>query len=174
MSDGQLTHAAAQTYDDFFVPALFADWAPRVADAAGVEAGQRVLDVACGTGVLTRELARRVGPASVVGLDPNEGMLAVARRRTPKVDWRRGHAEALPFGDRSFDVVTCQFGLMFFQDRAAGLRQMWRVLRPGGRARGRGLGEPRPDAGIRSRRRAARRAIRLRHRGRDPGAVCSG
>ncbi len=130
---GQVTHDAAEVYEAFFVPALFAEWAPRVAEAARVRAGQRVLDVACGTGVLTREVAVRVGPAgSAVGLDVNAGMLAVARRQAPEVEWRAARAEALPFEDESFDAVVSQFGLMFFQDRQAALGEMLRVLRPGG------------------------------------------
>jgi SAM-dependent methyltransferase len=105
-----------------------------VADAAAIEPGQRALDVACGTGVLAREVASRVGRAgSVVGLDANPGMLAVARRRAPQIEWQEGSAERLPYADRSFDRVVSQFGLMFFGDRAGALREMLRVLRPGGR-----------------------------------------
>src|SRR5690349_10654961 len=130
---GQVTHDAAEVYEAFFVPALFAEWAPRITDVARVRAGQRVLDVACGTGVLTREVAVRVGPAgSAVGLDVNAGMLAVARRRTPDIEWRAACAEALPFEDESFDAVVSQFGLMFFEDRQAALGEMMRILRPGG------------------------------------------
>lgn len=136
MSDharGQVERSAAQVYEEFFVPALFGAWAPKVADAAGLGAGQRVLDVACGTGVLAREAARRVGATgSVTGLDPNEGMLDVARGKGPSIDWRTGTAEALPFADARFDRVVCQFGMMFFQDRAGAVDEMMRVLRPGG------------------------------------------
>jgi SAM-dependent methyltransferase len=131
-SDGQLNDNAAETYEQFFVPALFAEWAPRVAEAAGIRDGHRVLDVACGTGVLARELARRVGPAAVHALDRNEGMLTVARRLAPHVHFHEGRAEALPFEEATFDAVVSQFGLMFFEDRAAALAEMWRVLRPGG------------------------------------------
>ena len=131
---GQVTKSAAEVYEEFFVPALFQEWAPRVADAAGLRPGQRVLDVACGTGVLTRAAAERVGPAgAVAGLDVNDGMLAVARQRAPELEWRQGRAEALPFEPRSFDAVVSQFGLMFFEDRAAALGEMMRVLRPNGR-----------------------------------------
>jgi len=128
---GQIRASAAEIYDEFFVPALFAEWAPRVLDVARVTAGDRVLDVACGTGVLARAAAER--GAETTGLDVNAGMLAVARRHAPRVGWREGHAEALPFADASFDAVLCQFGLMFFDDRAMALREMRRVLRPGGR-----------------------------------------
>ena len=131
---GQVTRSAAEVYEEFFVPALFQEWAARVADAAQLAPGQKALDVACGTGVLAREATRRVQPGgAVVGLDRNEGMLAVARRKAPAIDWRLGMAEALPFADGAFDAVVSQFGLMFFEDRRAALSEMWRVLRPGGR-----------------------------------------
>jgi SAM-dependent methyltransferase len=129
---GQVQSGAAQVYEDFFVPALFLEWAPRVADAAGIVGGQRVLDIACGTGVLAREAAGRVGAASVCGLDRNPAMLEVARRVQPEVEWRLGRAEELPFDAESFDVVVSQFGLMFFDDPVLALREMRRVLRPGG------------------------------------------
>lgn len=126
--------AAANAYEALFVPSLFGPWAPRLVDAAQIQFGQRVLDVASGTGILAREIALRVGSTgSVVGLDPNPGMLAVAERIAPRVEWRQGVAESLPFSDQSFDAVVCQFGLMFFTDRRQALREMLRVLTPGGR-----------------------------------------
>jgi SAM-dependent methyltransferase len=101
---------------------------------ACIHSGQRVLDVACGTGALTREVAARVGSDGlVVGLDPNEGMLVVARRKAPALEWKQGSAEALPFASASFDAVVCQFGLMFFENRRTAIEEMVRVLRPGGR-----------------------------------------
>lgn len=131
---GQVTRSAADIYEEFFVPALFAEWAPRVTSAANVAQGQKILDVACGTGVLTREIRRRLGSnGTIIGLDCNEGMLAVARRWTDGIEWRLGQAEALPFSDNSFDAVVSQFGLMFFEDRPRALAEMWRVLRRGGR-----------------------------------------
>jgi len=133
-STGQIAQTAADVYEQFFVPALFQEWTAKVAKAAGVKAGDKVLDIACGTGVLAREIARRVGPdGRVVGLDRNEGMLAVARRRTPTIEWRSGRAEALPFEADTFDAVVSQFGLMFFDDRVKSIEEMWRVLAPGGR-----------------------------------------
>lgn len=131
---GQVSASAAEIYEEFFLPALFQQWAPRLVAAAQVERGQRVLDVACGTGVVARTLAERVGPeGSVVGIDINGGMLAVARQLAPEIVWIEGPAESLPFDDSTFDAVTSQFGLMFFQDPAGAIREMVRVLRPGGR-----------------------------------------
>jgi ubiquinone/menaquinone biosynthesis C-methylase UbiE len=134
LSEGQVTRSAADVYEEFFVPALFEEWAPRVAKAAQLSPGQKALDVACGTGVLAREAMRCVQPGgSVTGLDRNDIMLTVARRVAPRIEWQSGRAESLPFADGSFDAVVSQFGLMFFEDRAAALREMWRVLKPGGR-----------------------------------------
>lgn len=132
ISDGQVNRDAASVYEEFFVPALFSEWAPRVADALEPMAAGLVLDVACGTGVLGRELARRAGAARVCGIDRNEGMLAVGRRLAPAVDWRVARAEALPFETGHCAAVGSQFGLMFFEDRTRALAEMWRVLAPGG------------------------------------------
>jgi SAM-dependent methyltransferase len=125
---------ALNAYEALFVPALFGQWAPKVAEAAHVQLGSRVLDVACGTGVLAREVASRAGPnARVAGIDASPGMVAVARQLAPSVEWREGVAESLPFADQSFDAVVSQFGLMFFTDRRQALREMWRVLASAGR-----------------------------------------
>jgi ubiquinone/menaquinone biosynthesis C-methylase UbiE len=129
----QLAHDAAVAYEKDCVPAIFAQWAPVLAEIAGIKPGDRVLDVACGTGVLAREAATLAGSRGVTGLDLNEGMLAVARRLRPEIDWRQGDAARLPFQDSAFDAVVSQFALMFFQDRIAALREMWRVLAPRGR-----------------------------------------
>jgi SAM-dependent methyltransferase len=124
----------AAAYEERLVPAIMAEWVPRLLDAAAVGPGDRVLDVACGTGVVARTAAASVGPGGrVTGLDVNPGMLAVARRLAPAIECREGEAEKLPFADGSFDAALCQFGLMFFADRAAALREMMRVLAPGGR-----------------------------------------
>ena len=125
---------AARAYEGLFVPALFGQWATRVADAAGIRPGDRVLDVACGTGVLARTALSRAGRSGhVAGLDPSPGMLAVAEELAPAVSWHRGTAESLPFPDASFDAVVSQFGLMFFADRVRALREMLRVLVADGR-----------------------------------------
>ena len=124
---------AAKAYEALLVPALTGQWVPQLLDAAGVRAGQRILDVACGTGVVAREAQRRTGPTGyVAGLDPSAGMLAVAKQTTPAVDWREGVAESIPFPPDSFDAVVSQFGLMFTQPEQA-IREMLRVSRPDGR-----------------------------------------
>ena len=131
---GQVNRTAAEVYEAFFVPALFQRWARPVAAAARIKSGQNVLDVACGTGALTREIAERVGSeGGATGLDINAGMLAVARQKCPSIEWRQGEAEVLPFNDNRFDAVVSQFGLMFFRDRKQAIEEMARVLRPGGR-----------------------------------------
>ncbi len=125
---------AAGAFEMLMVPALLREWAPRVAAAARIRSGERVLDVACGTGTLAREAAALTGPTGTVnGLDPDPEMLAAARRRAPDLVWRQGVAEALPYADGVFDAVICQFGLPFFSDRRAALGEARRVLAPGGR-----------------------------------------
>ena len=93
-----------------------------------------MLDVGCGTGVLARAAADRVTSAGkIIGLDRNIGMLAVARRIRPDIEWREGDAKELPFNDASFDAVVSQFALMYFTERTTALSEMIRVLKPGGR-----------------------------------------
>lgn len=127
----------ARIYQEYFVPGNFGRWAPLLLERAAPEPGEGVLDVGCGTGVVAREVAARVGPRGrVVGLDPNPQMLAVARELPAPVGagvrWREGDAASLP--DGPFDLVTCQQSLQFVPDRAAAAREMRRVLAPGGRA----------------------------------------
>ena len=96
--------------------------------------GDRLLDVACGTGVVARAAAGRVGPnGTVTGLDLNQAMLAVAQRVATEIDWRQGDVAALPFGDDAFDIVTCQAAIFFFPDPTGALAEMARVTRPSGR-----------------------------------------
>ena len=124
----------AEFYQEVFVPALFAPWSQRIIDKARIDASHRVLDLACGTGLVARDILERVGPSQPpLGFDRSAGMLQVARRLEPRIDWRFGDAVSLPFADDSFDRVVCQFGLMFFSDRVRALREMRRVLKPGGR-----------------------------------------
>ena len=110
---GRIAADAATVYEEFFVPALFQQWSSRVAEAADIATGDRVLDVACGTGVLARTVAQLVGPSgSVAAIDVNEAMLAVAQQASLEIDWRAARAEALPFPDHDFDAVVSQFGLI--------------------------------------------------------------
>lgn len=138
--DWRIPGTWAEIYDAIFIPAMIAAWSPQLAELVGLRPGERVLDVACGTGDWTRCAAARVGPqGQVVGLDISPEMLAMARRKdgagsaAAAIEWREGTADALPFPDAAFDVVCCQLGLMFFPDRIAALREMRRVLVPGGR-----------------------------------------
>lgn len=129
----QITPEQAALYEERFVPALLAQWVDPTLDAAGVEPGQRVLDVACGTGIGARHAVDRVGPTgSVTGVDLNPAMLEVAARVAPDLTWERGDAAALPHPDDSFDVVTCQSAAMFLPDSTAVPREMGRVARPEG------------------------------------------
>ncbi len=121
----------AQGYDRLigrYLPTL----APAFADAAGVRAGARVLDVGCGPGGLTTELVARVGAVNVAAIDPSGPFVDGCRQRNPGVDVRIGMAEELPFGDASFDVTLACLVIPFMSDAAAGLLEMVRVTRPGG------------------------------------------
>ena len=134
----QLQGNAAERYEQWIVPFITGPWVPPLLDLVELRAGERVLDVACGTGVVSRLAARRVAPSgAVTGLDFNEGMLSVAGRLPLPpgltIEWHQGSALALPFADRAFDVVLCQHGLMFFPDRLKALGEMRRVLTHGGR-----------------------------------------
>ncbi|GGR01146.1 class I SAM-dependent methyltransferase [Deinococcus ruber] len=144
MSDGEMEAReaalqAAERYDSFMVPVMFSPLAVLLTDQAALKSGERVLDIACGSGVVTRRAAQQVGSTGrVAALDLNPAMLEIARRHAPSADaavpeWYQGSAQALPFPDASFDVVLCQQGLQFFPDRALALSEMWRVLVPSGR-----------------------------------------
>lgn len=128
---------AAQNYQRFFVPSIGAPVAQDLIGVAKLQPGERVLDVACGTGVVTRLAAKCVGSAGLVaGLDVNPGMLAVARSEAPSevsIDWYEASAEAMPLREGAFDVVLCQMGLQFVADKLAALREMHRVLDTRGR-----------------------------------------
>jgi ubiquinone/menaquinone biosynthesis C-methylase UbiE len=125
----------AENYNRHLVPAIFAPWAEDLVDLAAPRPGERVLDVACGPGVVARLAARRAGTGQVTGLDINPGMLTVARSLPSElpISWQEGDALQLPFPDQAFHLVLCQQGAQFFPDRAAGLNEMRRVLVPGGR-----------------------------------------
>ena len=122
---------AAEAYDRF-MGRYSAPLSPQLADLATVSDGQRALDVGCGPGALTAELARRLGPEAVSAVDPSEPFVAAARARNPGVDVRRASAEHLPFPDRTFDTTLAQLVVHFMSDPVAGLAEMARVTREGG------------------------------------------
>ena len=133
---GDWAGTPAEVFERILVPRVFLPLAEETLRFAEPAVGDRVLDVACGTGALTRLLAGSVGlTGSVVGLDVNPQMLAVAATRVaaPQVEWREANALELPFVDGEFNLVTCQQGLQFFPDRGLALREMRRVTREGGR-----------------------------------------
>jgi SAM-dependent methyltransferase len=133
----QLTGNSADAYEAFMVPAIFAVWAEPLVELAGLRSGDRVLDLACGTGVIARRAVDRVLPAGeVTGVDVNSAMLATARQSAgddSPIEWREADALELPFPDGSFDAVFCQQGLQFMVPRDGAAREMRRVLGPGGR-----------------------------------------
>jgi len=134
----QLTREAAELYERYVARYILAPWAPLLVDGARLSEGECVLDVACGTGVVTRAAAKRVGPSGhVVGVDLNPGMLAVARSLPAPagapIEWIERSALDLRLPAASFDAVLCQQGLQFFPDKALALRKMRRVLKHGGR-----------------------------------------
>jgi ubiquinone/menaquinone biosynthesis C-methylase UbiE len=133
----QLREDSAAAYERYLVPLLFDRSARDLLDRLEVAPGQQVVDVACGTGVVARRAAERVGPTGhVTGVDLNPGMLAAARlasARQPAITWREASADALPLPDAGTEVACCQQGLQFFGDRAAALAELHRVTAPGGR-----------------------------------------
>ena len=148
----QVAGSAPEVYERDLVPAVFGSWAPILVELAHPRPGERVVDIACGTGIVARIAAARVGPTgAVAGVDLNPGMLSVARsatttnsRSSAPIQWHEAGADKLPFPDESFDIVYCQLGLQFFADRAAALREMRRVLGAEGRLAlmvWRGIGE---------------------------------
>ena len=129
----RFTGSGAESYERYFVPAIGTPVAAELLAAAGLQPGERVLDVACGTGIAARLAAPLVGTGSVTGLDVAPEMIDVARAIAPTIDWHVGDAASLPFADGAYDVVLCQMGLMFLEDRARAVAEMRRVLAPGGR-----------------------------------------
>jgi ubiquinone/menaquinone biosynthesis C-methylase UbiE len=128
----------AEKYEEFFVPAMFGPWARMLVQRAGLQPGESVLDLACGTGIVARIAAPLVGKSGrVVGLDLRPGMLAAARSlpapEGAAIEWVEGDATDPGLPDESFDHVICQCGLMFFPDRPRALREMRRMLKDGGR-----------------------------------------
>jgi ubiquinone/menaquinone biosynthesis C-methylase UbiE len=122
-------------YERWLVGPLFRPWAEMTVEEVGLGPRDRVLDIACGTGILARVARERIGDAGhVVGTDISPDMLAVARAVAPGIEWREGNASALPLEDgEQFDVVACQQGLQFFPDKPAAAAQMRRALAKGGK-----------------------------------------
>jgi len=135
----QVAGSAPEVYERDLVPAVFGPWATILIGLAPPKVGDRVIDIACGTGIVARIAAAKVGPSgAVAGVDLNPGMLNVARSLkttddAAPVQWQEASADKLPFPDGSFDVAYCQLGLQFFADRPAALREMRRVLFTRGR-----------------------------------------
>ena len=134
----QLSGDAAEFYE-LYSMFMLEPWVPALMKAVHLQSGERVLDVACGTGFVARHAAECVGETgTVTGVDINAGMLAVAKAATASkatltIDWREADVSALPFPDGSFDVALCQQGLQFFPDRLGALQEIRRILVPGGR-----------------------------------------
>lgn len=136
-NDRAFSGSIPEIYDRHMVPLIFQPYADDLARRVAALQPASVLETACGTGVVTRACAARLGPqARIVATDLNPPMLAQAARRLgadPRVAWQPADALALPFDDAGFDAVVCQFGAMFFPDRVRGFAEARRVLRPGGR-----------------------------------------
>ena len=131
-----------ENYERYLAPSIGVPSARPVIEAAALQEGERLLDLGCGTGVAARLAAEQVAPTgTVMGVDPHPGMLEVARRTSPDLEWRQGTAEDLPLPDESFDAVVCSLSFQFFTDEGRALQEIRRVLAPGGRA---ALGTPGP------------------------------
>ena len=122
-----------QAYDRWLAPAVFRPFAVDLARRAAALAPRRLLEIAAGTGVLTRELVTALPAARVTATDLNAAMVEFGSAQVPRAAWRQADALRLPFDDQQFDLIACQFGVMFFPDRPAALREMRRVLAPEGR-----------------------------------------
>lgn len=134
----QVEQSASKAYEQFLVPAIFSQWTERLIETSEMQPGDTVLDIACGTGIVARRAATRVGTnGSVAGLDINERMLAVAKECAagiqPPIEWHHGDAAHLPFAEDEFDAICCQQALQFFGDPASVIEEMKRVLRLDGR-----------------------------------------
>jgi SAM-dependent methyltransferase len=132
--DAVWTEEMSEVYDRCLGPVIFEPYAQRLAQLARELAPDRVLEIAAGSGIVTRALTAALPSAEVTATDLNEGMVVFGSRRAPSATWRSADAQQLPFPDGSFDLVVCQFGVMFFPDKVTAFREMARVLRPGGTA----------------------------------------
>lgn len=134
--NAQFAGSIPAAYDRYLGPVLFQSYAEDMAARLKLDPNASVLELACGTGILTRTLRDRLPPGTrLVATDLNEPMIQNAAQKFRKdeaVEWRQADASSLPFGDRSFDAVVCQFGIMFVPDKALAAREAHRVLKPGG------------------------------------------
>ena len=134
----QVSGNASENYERHLVPTMFTPWAHDLIGRVALQTGERVMDVACGTGIVARLAAEIVGRSGqVVGVDLNSGMLEIARAQTPtagaRVEWREGDVNDLPYDDATFDALLCQQGFQFFPDKSKAIHEMHRVLAPSGR-----------------------------------------
>lgn len=130
----QLDGSKPELYERYLVPAITTIWARDLLSRVHIKPNDSVLDIACGTGAVTRLAAKQASSGKVTGIDLNKGMLGVARtlQLGPHVEWVEGSALDLPFPAASFDVVLCQLGVQFFPNQLRALREMHRVLKNGG------------------------------------------
>jgi SAM-dependent methyltransferase len=130
----QLETAGAMFYEKNFVPVLFEKWATRIVEKLGLGESDRLLDIACGTGIVARKAkTQKIDKLKITGCDINTGMLKIAKQIDPEINWIRCAAEKLPFNDGSFEKISCQFGFMFFQDQVKSLQEMERVKKKNGK-----------------------------------------
>lgn len=122
-----------RVHEQYLVPAIYAQWANRVAEIAEIEMGHDVLDVGCGTGTLSRAVRLETGlSGKIIGLDVSEKMLESAHRQSRGIEWQLGDATKMPFVSKRFDRVLSQFSLMFITNRVAAIKEMLRVCKPDG------------------------------------------
>jgi len=129
----EISEDLVRAHEQYLVPAIYAQWANRVAEIAEIELGQHVLDVACGTGTLARAAQLETGlTGQVIGLDASKLMLESAQRQSRSIEWQIGDATSMPFEKNRFDRVLCQFSLMFITNRVAAIKEMLRVCKTDG------------------------------------------
>ena len=135
-ANATFTGSIPENYDRYLGPVLFEPYAEDLVSRLDISQDAAVLELACGTGIVTRRLLDRLGPhAKLLATDLNDSMLDYARAKFgagDAVEWKQADATDLPFADQSFDAVVCQFGLMFFPDKERAVRETFRVLKPGG------------------------------------------
>ncbi|MCP4104017.1 MAG: methyltransferase domain-containing protein [Desulfobacteraceae bacterium] len=137
-SGWQLCGDGPEAYEKYIVPAFSGAWAQDIVQRAALRSGDRILDVGCGTGIVSRYAFKALGKAGhITGVDVNEAMIEKAREICPPnivpIEWKQGNVEALPFSDAKFDVVLCQQGLQYFPDQPRALAEINRILTSGGR-----------------------------------------